>query len=74
MRESTGRCDDESVRIGRRGRGFVAEAARFYLWDEDPGEVVRTACRFAALVGAGPVALQADARDGTAPTAKRVPS
>jgi hypothetical protein len=49
--------------IGRRGYGFVAEAPTFYVWDEDPAEVVRTACAWAALTGAGPAALRPDGRE-----------
>jgi hypothetical protein len=39
------------VRIGRRGTGFVAEAPRFYLWDEDPEHLARTAREFASSEG-----------------------
>jgi hypothetical protein len=49
------------VRIGRRGRGFVAEAACFYVWDEDPGELLRTASELARQVGAGPLPMRWEA-------------
>lgn len=31
------------IRIWRRGGGWVAEGPGFYVWDEDRGEVARTA-------------------------------
>jgi hypothetical protein len=38
------------VRLARRGAGFAAWGPGFYVWDEDPREVVRVA---ADLAGAG---------------------
>lgn len=42
----TTRTRSHNVRVSRRGTGYAAEAPRFYLWDEDAGELLRTAAAF----------------------------
>ncbi len=34
---------NDDFRLRRRGRGFVLEGPGYYLWDEDPREVIRAA-------------------------------
>jgi len=43
--------DEQHVTIRRRGSGFAAEALRFYIWDEDAGELLRSAAALAEGIG-----------------------
>ena len=42
---------DRSVEIRRREYGYSVEGPGFYVWDEDPREVTRTARDLARRVG-----------------------
>jgi hypothetical protein len=42
------------VQIFRRGSGYAARGACFYLWDEDAGELLRTAAALADAVRTRP--------------------
>jgi len=51
--------DEQRVIIGRRGSGFAAESPRFYVWDEDAGELLRSAAALAEATGARRVRTRA---------------
>lgn len=38
---------ERGVWIERRGVGYAARGARFYVWDEDPRALLEAACAFA---------------------------
>ena len=42
------------VQIFRRGSGYAARGALFYLWDEDAGELLRSVAMFAGSGRARP--------------------
>jgi hypothetical protein len=44
--------DEQRVTIRRRGTGFAAESLRFYIWEEDAGELLRSAAAMAEGIGA----------------------
>jgi hypothetical protein len=47
--------DEQRVIIARRGSGFAAESPLFYVWEEDAGELLRSAAALAEATGGGRV-------------------
>jgi len=60
------------LRFARRGAGYAAWGPGFYVWDEDPGQLLRDAGALARAVGSGdaPDAPQ-DPRSARASSASR---
>jgi hypothetical protein len=61
MNESSARrkAADGRVRVSRRGTGYAAWGADFYVWDEDARDLVRSAAALARAAGAEPVGAPA---------------